>query len=259
VPAGEAIAEGRRTLEHALALDDSLGEAHAMSGVYRAWSGFDWSGAAADFDRALVLAPASSEARMLRAVHYLVPTGRLAEAEEEMERVVESDPVSPLAYIELGKVLLWKREFDRARAQLEAAFELRPDYPPAIWYRGAGLFFSGAFEEGLRVAQEAMQRLGPNPAMMGGIGMALGFLGRQAEARAMLNELVDAGREGYVSPIGPALIYLGLGDIDAFFEWLGRAVEGRDPHIFELPFKQSYDGVRNDPRFIALLRTMKLA
>lgn len=255
----DATAEGRAALKQALALDDSVAEAHAISGVYRAWTDFDWCGAGPDFDRALALAPASSEVHALRALHYLVPTGRLRDAEEEMERVVESDPVSPLAYINLGKVLLWRRQFDRARAALDAALELRPDYPPAIWYRGAALFFQGAFEEGLRFAQEAMRRLGPNPAMMGGIGMALGFLGRHAEARAMLNELAAAERNRYVSPIGAALIHLGLGEIDACFESLARAVEERDPHIFELPVKPTYDRVRNDPRFNELLRTMKLA
>ena len=32
-----------------------------------------------------------------------------------MERAVASDPVSPLAYIEPGKVLLWARQFEALR------------------------------------------------------------------------------------------------------------------------------------------------
>jgi Tfp pilus assembly protein PilF len=197
--------------------------------AHRAWADFDW-GAAADFDRALAVAPASSRVHALRAVYYLVPTGRLCEAEEEMERAVESDPVSPLAYIELGKVLLWARQFDRAQVKLEAAFELRPDYPPAIWYRGAGLFFQGAFEEGLRFAQEAMRKLGPNPAMMGGIGMGLGFLGRHAEASAASNDLAAAERRGLRVADRSHLIYLGLGETDAFFECRSRGRRARSPH-----------------------------
>lgn len=122
-----------------------------------------------------------------------------------------------------------------------------------------GSSFVARSTEGLSVAQQAMQRLGHNPAMMGGLGMALGFLGRCGEARAMLNELAAAERERYVSPIDRALIDLGLGETGAFFERLERAVHERDPHVFELPFKPSYDGVRDDPRFRALLRTMRLA
>ena len=239
-------------------LDDSLGEAYALSGVYRAWMDFDWNGAARDFGRALELAPASSHVHTLRVAYHLVPTSRLREAEEEMERAVESDPVSPLAYIELGKVLLWARHFDRARAKLEAAFDLRPDYPPAAWYRGVGLYFQGRIEEALTVWQPAMRTVGANPAMIGAIGMALGYLGRHAEARAALAELAAAERERYAPVFSRAQIYLGLGETDAVFEWLDRAVDERDPPILDLPCKPIWDGVREDPRFTALLRKMRL-
>jgi len=258
VPPREAIARGRAALERALELDDSMGEAHALSGVYRAWADFDWNGAARDFGRALELAPASSHVHTLRVAYHLVPTGRLREAEEEMERAVESDPVSPLAYIELGKVLLWARHFDRAQAKLEAAFDLQPHYPPAVWYRGVGLYFQGRVAEALTVWQQVMRTVGANPGMTGAIGMALGYLGRHAEARAALAELAAAEREGAVLRFSRAQIHLGLGETEAVFEWLDRAVDERDPAILDLPCKPIWDGVREDPRFTALLGKMRL-
>jgi TolB-like protein/Flp pilus assembly protein TadD len=258
VPFQEAIATGRAALEQAFQLDDSMGEAHALSGAYRAWAEFDWSGAAADFDRALELAPASSRVHTLRVAYLLVPTGRLQEAEEEMERAVESDPVSPLAYIELGKVLLWARRFDRARAKLEAAFDLRPDYPLAVWYRGVGLYSQGRVAEALTLWQQVVRKVGANPGMIGAIGMALGYLGRHAEARAALAELEGAERQGATPRLSRAQIHLGLGETDAVFEWLDRAVEERDPGILDLPCKPIWDVVRPDPRFTALLGKMRL-
>jgi serine/threonine-protein kinase len=209
-----------------------------------------------DFDRALALAPATSHVHMLRAAYYLVPTGRLREAEEEMERAVESDPVSPLAYIELGKVLLWARQFDRAQAELEAAFDLRPDYPLAVWFRGVGFYFQGRVEEALALWQPVMRRVGANPAMTGAIGMALGFLGRLAEARVALQELAAAERQGSAPRVSRAQIHLGLGETDAAFDCLDRAVEERDPAILDLPCKPIWDGLRSDARFSALLRKM---
>jgi len=258
VPFREAIARGRAALERTFELDDSMGEAHALSGAFRAWADFDWAGAAVDFDRALGLAPASSHVHTLRVAYHLVPTGRLQQAEEEMERAVESDPVSPLAYIELGKVLLWARRFDRARAKLEAAFDLRPDYPLAAWYRGVGLYFQGRVEEALTLWQQVLGKVGANPGMIGAIGMALGCLGRRAEARAALDELTVAERQGVTPRISRAQIHLGLGETDAVFEWLDRAVEERDPGILDLPCKPIWDVVRPDPRFTALLGKMRL-
>jgi TolB-like protein/Tfp pilus assembly protein PilF len=255
----EAITQGRAAVRKALDPDNSLGEAHALSGAFRAWEDFDWTGAAADFDRAVSLAPASSQVHTLRTVYYLVPTGRLCEAEAEMERAVESDPVSPLAIIELGKVLLWSRQFDRAQAKLETAFDLRPDYPLAVWYRGVGLYFQGRIEEALTNWHSAMRKVGANPGMIGAIGMALGYLGRHAEARGALDELEAAERQHYASRFARAQIHLGLGETGAAFEWLERAVGERDPHILDLPCKPVWDGIRNDPRFAALLRKMRLA
>jgi serine/threonine-protein kinase len=259
MPAGEAIAEGRGAVERAIALDDSLGEAHALAGAYRAWADFDWSGAAKDFDRALQRSPASAEVHTLRAAYHLVPTGRLREAEEEMERAVESDPVSPLAHIELGKVLLWERQFDRAQAVLEAAFELRPDYPLAVWYRGVGCYFRGRFEEALALWQPVVERVGGSPTLLGAVGMALGQVGRHVEARQALAALAAVEGTRYAPPTSRAQVHLGLGETDAVFQWLERAVEQRDPLILDLPCKPIWDGVRHDPRFEALLRRMRLA
>lgn len=255
----EAIAEGRAAVQKALDLDDSLGEAYALSGAFRAWMDFDWSGACADFERALALSPAAAEVHRLRANHFLVPTGRLLEAEEEMRPAIASDPVSPLAYIELGKVLLWARQFERARDAMEAAFELRPDYWLAAWYRGVALYFQGRIEEALMIWESVRKEVGATPVAVGCIGMGLGQLGRHTEARAALADLDAAERECYVPRFSRAQIHMGLGETDAAFEWLDRAVEERDIHILDLSCKPIWDGLRSDARFSALLRKMRLA
>jgi hypothetical protein len=43
-----------------------------------------------------------------------------------------------------------------------------------------------------------------------------------------------------------------LGEIDAVFEWLQRAIDDRDVHILLLPCKPIWDGMRNEPRFLEL-------
>ncbi len=50
-----------------------------------------------------------------------------------------------------------------------------------------------------------------------------------------------------------ALIYAGLGERDATFEWLERAYAARDVHLICLPVDAKWDAYRDDPRFIALL------
>jgi hypothetical protein len=89
--------------------------------------------------------------------------------------------------------------------------------------------------------------------------MALGQLGRRTEARAALAELDMIERERYVPQLSRAQIHLGVGDKDAAFECLDRAVQDREVHILDLPCKPIWDGLRPDPRFTGLLRAMRLA
>lgn len=55
-----------------------------------------------------------------------------------------------------------------------------------------------------------------------------------------------------------ALIYLGLGEIDAAFTWLDRAVEERDPIVAAINTYPMMARLRAHPRFIALLHKMNL-
>ncbi len=255
----EAFATGQSAIHKAFQIEPSLGEAYALSGAYRAWKDFDWKGASADFDRALELTPGSVHAHRLRATYLLLPTGRLREAEEETELAVESDPLSPLAYIALGKVLLWAHQFDRAHAKMEAAYTLRPDYPLAALFLGVGLYFQDRIEEALEMWQSVVRIIGRAPVLIGAIGLVQGLLGRRAEARTALAELEALGRESYVPRVSVAQIHLGLGEMEAAFESLDRAVEERDPGILDLPCKPIWDEFRSDTRFIALMRKMRLA
>ena len=51
---------------------------------------------------------------------------------------------------------------------------------------------------------------------------------------------------------------IGLGDWDAAFEWMDRAIESRDPIIMPIKSFPFLDPVRGDARFQALLKKMHL-
>ncbi len=62
----------------------------------------------------------------------------------------------------------------------------------------------------------------------------------------------------YMSPYHIALVYLGLGNLDQAYSWLDKAYDDRDPDIFMLNIEPIWKQQRNDARFIALLRKMRL-
>ena len=84
-------------------------------------------------------------------------------------------------------------------------------------------------------------------------GHLLASTGREAEAREVLKTLESVSRERYVPPYAMAFITLGLGDTDATFAWLERALAAHDVHLIFLTADPKWDSLRKDPRFTSIL------
>ncbi|MDH3255516.1 MAG: protein kinase, partial [Acidobacteriota bacterium] len=91
---GEIAPLRRELIDRALALDDSLADAHLAEANFRVWYEFDWKGGEESFLRALELNPNYAEARIFYA-HLLTIVGRIGEAREQAERALDLDPLNP--------------------------------------------------------------------------------------------------------------------------------------------------------------------
>jgi hypothetical protein len=83
--------------------------------------------------------------------------------------------------------------------------------------------------------------------------------GDTGKARAVLGELERLAGERYVSPYHFAYVYTGLGEYDAAVDWLERAYQQRAGSIYGIKGSFLFTGLRDHPRFVALLRKMNLA
>ena len=94
-----------------------------------------------------------------------------------------------------------------------------------------------------------IQRIAPNggPRGQAMLGYMLGRGGRTAEARQVLDSLLERSRRTNGGAFDVAIVYAGLGDKDQAFAWLNKAVDDRS-----LGFEWMYtivNGLRPDPRF----------
>ena len=89
---------------------------------------------------------------------------------------------------------------------------------------------------------------------LGILGYALAKSGDNAQARAVLDELLAASQSRYVSPYGIALIYNALGEHDETFAWLERGFEARDHKMNLLKVDPKWNNLHGDPRFEDLVR-----
>ncbi|HEU4995852.1 MAG TPA: hypothetical protein VFT29_13595 [Gemmatimonadaceae bacterium] len=87
-------------------IDNSLGETHALLGLYHKQLAYDWREVEREMARALELSPASPVVRERYAFNVLMPHARLEEAAAELGLALVWDPQSVGLRSHLGAVLL---------------------------------------------------------------------------------------------------------------------------------------------------------
>jgi adenylate cyclase len=255
LPEREAIAREKEFAEKALALDPQLAEAR-MSLALALVSTYDWRNGLKEFDRALELNPNLAFAYELQAwtVNGL---GRFDEAIAKTKKAVELDPLNPFFQMSLSFYQYWARQYDNAIEQARKTLEMDPN--SAITHVLIGLSFLKKGDTAGAIA-ELQKAKAPNPGAwyQGYLGYAYAFSGDRAKAEQALRELEDLAKQQYVSPTVFAMIYLGLGEKEKTLDWLEKAYEQQDSACWYLKIDQIYDGVRNEPRFQALLKKIGL-
>jgi tetratricopeptide (TPR) repeat protein len=257
-PPKEVSATGMFYALRALEIDNTLAETHALLGMYREQLDYNWPEVSREMARALELNPTSPVVRLRYAVSGLMPHGRIDEAVCELERALESDPLSTFTRFWLGVMFCIGRRWDEAVEQGRVALELDPTYFGAHFVIGVALREKRMFEEAVAAHGRAVELSRGSPIMLGWLGLTLARSGNTDEARAILDRLHRAARDAYVPPSSFAWIHLGLGEIDSAFEWMDRAIDARDRMIVPIKSYAFLDLIRADPRYRALLGKMNL-
>jgi len=187
-----------------------------------------------------------------------MPQGRLGDAIAELDLALERDPLSYQLHYWRTIMLILDRQADHVITQARLLIELDPEAAPGWWLLGVALTRTGRFEEGLAAVRKAVELSGAAAWSTGWLGLVLGLGGRTDEAAAVLERLETMSRTAYVAPASFAWVYLGLKDLDRAFEWLDRAVDAHDQLMMPIKSYVFFDPIRDDPRFQALLRKMRL-
>jgi len=259
VPPKESLSIGIVHAMRAVEIDASLAEAHALLAQYIKQLNYNWTEVHREMELALGLNPDSPIVLMRHAVTGLLPFGRVDEAAAELERALELDPLAvfPRFWLE---VMLWLgRKYDRAIEQGRLLLDIAPAHFVAHWAIGIVYREAGMFDEAIAANRKAVDLSGSAPVMMGALGLALAQSGDKAGARALIERFRVMPPGVYVPPTSFAWIHMGLGEIDEFFEWMDRAIDERDHFVMPIKTYPFLDPVRDDPRYLGLLRKMNLA
>ncbi len=250
-----AFARAQQAVDHALALDDGLAEAHDMVGVLRFTRDFDWTGAEEEFRLALRLSPSSAD--IYQHLGWLCSAqSRFDESLALMRRARQLDPLAIRS--DFANELMRAGQVREALAEAEHALALDPTYPRLHTVFGWACMTLGRTAEAFAALERAVELAPDITLFRAQLGQALGMMGQEARARAILAELEALARTQYVAAYHLAHVHTGLGERDAAIDCLERALEERSGAIYGVKGSYLFASLRDHPRFQALLRKMNL-
>ncbi|HUQ83182.1 MAG TPA: hypothetical protein VM076_18665, partial [Gemmatimonadaceae bacterium] len=257
MPSWDAFPRAHAAAMQALALDPTLAEAHTALGYANIHYLWRWDDAREQLERALALNPSYSHAHHWHS-HYLTARGCAAESLEASRRALEVDPLDLIINVHMAWHYWFAREYDEAIEQSSRAAELDRGNQWSPYFAGMG--HAAAGNTGLAIEQHrlAVARSNDSPVMLGALGYSLATGGERTEAEGILRRLHAVAESRSVSSYEVAVIQGALGDGDAMFDWLDRAYEERSGWLAYLAVDPRLDGVRDDERFRALLRAVRL-
>ncbi len=248
----EAASKAGPAAELAVALDETLAEAHRSMAAYRVSFEWDLVGGEREYRRALELGANSGEVHAIYAycLNYL---HRVDEALAAIARARALEPESVLVASYCAVNLMFARHYEQALEECERCLALDPAFATANWIRGHLLTLTGRHGEAVEAAERAVALTNRQSFSLAGLGTAYAAAGRRADAERIVQELMDRARTEYGSSLWFADIATQLGEADRALEWLERAFENRTPALICLGVSPLYDSLRPDARFQALL------
>jgi eukaryotic-like serine/threonine-protein kinase len=256
-PVREGLERARAEAQRALALDETLAEAHTSLAWVTFIYDWDWPVAAGHFRRALELNPRYSVARQWHS-WFQTAMGHTELALAEGRQAIMLDPASVSIRRSMGWLHYYARQPEQSLEQLRRALAMNPTAEENHRLLGLAYAQVGQWEESAAAFREAIA-VSDSPALAtAGLGVVAAARGRADEARAVLAGLEEQAQSRYVSPVAFVMVHAALGQTDAAFDWLDRAFDERRGWLAYLNVEPLLDGVRADPRFRRLQQRMRL-
>jgi serine/threonine protein kinase/TolB-like protein/Tfp pilus assembly protein PilF len=255
----ETMPEAKESALKALALDNTLAEAHTSLAHVLSNYDWNWSAAEKEFKRSIELKPDYATAHQWYAIHYLTATGRLEEAVQEMKKALELEPTSLVMNTFMGATLYYAGRYDEAIDQCRRTIQMDPNFAVAHWHLGLAYEQKQVLDAATEEFKKAISLSGGSPLMRAALGRAYTKSQKKHEANEMLNELNELAKRQYVSAYEVAKIYVALGNSEQAFQLLEKAYAEHSFHLANLNVCPQFKSVRSDPRFQDLVQRLGLA
>ena len=250
----EASVKAKDAALKAIMMDNTLAEAHHMLAIV-GWN-FDWEWKKAERAvlRAIENNPNYADA-YLSYGNQLDAMGRHAEASDKIKRALDLDPLNPLCQAILGGHLLFTRQYDEAIKQYQKTLKIEPSNPMVHNGLWAAFHHKKMFEDAFKEMKKYFSALGDIEA----VEMLEEAYAEGGYFKAMVclaDRLEERSKKSYVQPTRIADLNAYVGKHNKALDWLEKAFEDRAPSLQYLKVEPGYDGLRDNPRFQAIIKKM---
>jgi len=226
----------------AMALDPELAQAHsALAHVLVQYERRYWEGEQ-EYLRSLSLDPADANTWMRLALVRAM-LGRLDDAQADMTRARDLEPMNLAYATNLGLILYLRRDHAAAARELQRVLELDPSFDSARALLGRVLLVQG---DAVGAIREFTRQQRPVPGGDGDLGRAYAYAGRSAEARGEIERLQARAADGYGLAYDLAGIHAALGEVTEACEALERAVADRSQLLGFIGSDPAMDPLRGE-------------
>jgi serine/threonine-protein kinase len=254
--AAEAMPAARAHLERALVLDPGFAQARALlAWITGVWDR-EWMDALVEIRRAVRSAPGNFAVRNTCG-NLLALFGRFDEAEAELERARELDPLHLTPRYNAAIAAWYAGRHALAVDRCNAILDVDPAHA-ASWVRIAALIAGKRCDSALTYAREFARAQPGNPIAVARLAEALAANGDLESARRVLEDgqavLAAAGSAHYAQ----AHVYAVAGDIEAAWPALDAALSARESNTEAAGVNPYFVALRADGRWNAFAQRHRL-
>jgi tetratricopeptide (TPR) repeat protein len=255
-----SMAKAKEAAAKAMQLNPTLAEAFEATGHFQLLTEFNWNKAEDNYKQAILLNPSFATARQRYAL-MLATQGRFPEAQAEIRKAQELDPLSKIINTDVGLVQLLMGNAEKAIDLCNQVLAIDSVFSVALFVQGMAYELNGKTAMAVSNFQRAVRSSGENPIASSSLAHALAKSGNNPGALKILKELEKNSGQQYVSPYCLAVIYAGLDKTDEVYKLLNKAIDDQSVWLIHLHLSADprFREFIKDTRYTGLLKRVQLA
>ena len=254
VPA-EEFPKGRVAAEHAIRLDSTLAEPHTSLGIIATFYEWDWDRAAREFARAETLNPDYSTTYLFHGWEQSF-TGHPSDALASVQHARALEPLNLTINARVATMFSFLGRYDDAERELLATLSLDSTF----YVTRADLAWVYSMKRDFVKAAHYVPDVARDASRVEGTTAAYYFArsGRAGDLRQLLAKLNSLRATQYVPADGIIAAHALLGELDAAYAELDRAIEAKDWSALMIGLYPEFAALRSDPRYARVRRETHL-